>query len=232
MKIGTLVTMLAVTAVLVGQVAQGAVVIRHQGDTDPLTEGFENGPGSSTAVIEDGEAARRMEGSGQFTSIVDSFALLDGGAGPAAGWIADFRVKIGAVGFSDAVTTFLRDGSCWDTGPGDNNRSHACPPGTNFTFFAAVPDGFNDFQVVFDPNIDPANGGTSTYFLNGVEYASFTRVQAGGTVGASSLLGFGHSGGGTSVAFWSLFQLSDIPEPASMTLLAIGGLAMLRRRRS
>ncbi len=229
MKMGTLVTMLAVTAVLLGQVAQGAVIIKHQGDTDPATEGF--GGRSSTAVIEDGEPARRVEGGGMYTADFAAFDLLDGGNGPAAGWIADFRVKLESAGSNDPVTTFLRDGSCWDAGPGDPGDHHVCPPGTNFTFFGPAPDGFNDFQVIFDPTIDPANGGTTTYFLNGVQYASFTRVQAGGSVGASSLLGFGHSGGGSSVAYWSLFQLSDIPEPASMTLLAVGGLAMLRRRR-
>ena len=54
---------------------------------------------------------------------------------------------------------------------------------------------------------------------------NFTDVVAVGGV----ISGKWESGGGTSS--WSGMQFEQVPEPATMSLLAIGGVAMLRRRR-
>ena len=48
--------------------------------------------------------------------------------------------------------------------------------------------------------------------------------------GASSM---GHTGpwGGDLMCFNMAFELMTVPEPATLSLLALGGLALLRRRR-
>ena len=99
-----------------------------------------------------------------------------------------------------------------------------------------VPEGwdqtvFTDYRVVYDPTDNPGAGGTTRYYVNGAEYAAITAAD-NAIPGAGDLFVWGHSGGAsTTVASWNHVALSVLPEPATLCLLGLGGLALLRRRR-
>ncbi len=100
------------------------------------------------------------------------------------------------------MTLFGKDDSA------DDNRAVAIF--TDTTFAGGVSDSY-----------DPDNNTSDTAVLSALS------PDANGTLQITWTMG---QGGGTS-SLLSLVEVSAIPEPATMGLLAMGGLAVLRRRR-
>ncbi len=76
-------------------------------------------------------------------------------------------------------------------------------------------------------NIDFTTGSTGTFTLTGADQAAFETLYAAG-----SLL----YNGSNAATFGDVFSVSEstvsvVPEPATMSLLALGGMAMLKRRK-
>ena len=106
-----LATWLAGLILITNPPADAAIVATHFGRNDPALEGWDPSPSDGIPVIEDGEAAWKMQGSGSYL-LNPGFGLLNGGTGPAKGWAARFRVKMENrgehIGQPDAITGLLR----------------------------------------------------------------------------------------------------------------------------
>ena len=85
-----------------------------------------------------------------------------------------------------------------------------------------VPDGFHSVRVTQEP------AGDVLLTVDGGLVGSASPYNTGF---GSSELRFGDANGGGEAVWDYVVVNTNIPEPASMTLLALGGLAMLRRRR-
>jgi PEP-CTERM motif len=98
---------------------------------------------------------------------------------------------------------------------------------------SALTGGTPGTTITVDALFTPtgATTGTMSWYLNGV-LANSTPVAVTGLTGGISDIQFGDNRDGSST--FSNFSLTAqaVPEPASFGVLAIGGLAALRRRRS
>ena len=70
-------------------------------------------------------------------------------------------------------------------------------------------------------------------FVDGETYVLFEGVSTDGLGGIDVIVGnsYTHATTGTNFTFFSGMQIVEVPEPATMSLLALGGIAMLRRRK-
>ncbi len=88
-----------------------------------------------------------------------------------------------------------------------------------------------DVRIVLDTT---AATWTARYYAKAGNVGTYTEVIAGAkdiTDETITAVGFGTYNSGGNFGKFNSFSLTQVPEPATMGLLAIGGLALLRRRR-
>jgi hypothetical protein len=91
------------------------------------------------------------------------------------------------------------------------------------TFSPAVP-----FTVSYQ--VDTTTGAISNVSIPGSS-SSYVFTTSAFTDAATAYAGFGMQGGTTAQGNVDNFSVSTVPEPATVALLALGGLMMLPRRR-
>ena len=250
-------SLMLATALVMGttMTAQAGIThLIHQGNTDPLTEFGDNGMGWSgngnlipqSAGYVVGEGPNLQEDALQAPlNITDGWvwaasepfanAGLDGSS-PwfvrfRVRWLSDFNNLYLHDGTSDLNIFFYRSGGNGIDGPSKNfsGGEPGAPPYYDQFLPYPGPDDFHDYVLQYRPD----GGGSVEVIVNGDSIITWARSDLFPT--ESDYAGFGgHSNACcNSHSYWSYFELSEgiIPEPASLALVGIGGLAMIRRRR-
>ncbi len=123
------------------------------------------------------------------------------------------------------------------------NGSIVIFPQTTFTTSGPGDQGYHLFEMVWTPNVIQHGQGTADLFINGQQVVNdFVGIDIPGVLNPPSVLQWGTTGGFGSGLF-NFIQLETgtvfeelnlpeviIPEPASLILLAAGGLLLLPRR--
>ena len=232
MKTRTLVAMLAALGLLVGT-SQAGVIIEHVGDNNPTDEDARwfyawGGPPDAQAGSLGGEAGWQLNGANGI--YVESSFFTDNPGLLVKGWVLEARMAfLAAPGGNNDTALLIQDGTTgvhtfWQEP--NWNTSNAVGVIQTLAEYPGVNE-WGDYRIEYDPEGDGGNGDLSFYFND-----TFLQTRTRGELEANGNERIRWSHGGSNQTIWSLVRLTEIPEPASMTLLAIGGLAMFRRRRS
>lgn len=82
-------------------------------------------------------------------------------------------------------------------------------------------------------NVNTATGRISSVIFGGQDFSSDFSSTTAFTGAAVNVVGFyGDAAGLSSMGYVDNFQVATVPEPASLAVLGVGGLVMLRRRRT
>jgi hypothetical protein len=236
--------------------AKADFLIQHQGSTNPLTEGFGTvsfGASSTTGPLSNdlGLAAWQISGSGQSAQFgYESGALSAAQKADIAsqGFTLTFTARVvqGLAPAYDSTNHITIGGSFLDTGskrfevelglnangdtvavlptsidnggPGESIRA----PGQSFTLTGSG-SSYHTYSLVYNPTTQ-----TADLFVDGVDrlqgYAGHTSF-----VGNVGLVWSAFSGGQGNFNFVEVSStgVTAVPEPASLTLLALGGLGLL-----
>jgi len=222
----------------------GTIIISHVGSADPATEGWV-APVSGCVVVGPVYNDRGLDAwsvndtstvSGSGTAVyrfVPSAAVIS--AVLSGGWKLSAQLRVvnapenpdraSFVDFIDGATRWRMDFGADTSGDPivllqDGVDENGNDTGTPFTLVGGG-NGYHLYQLIYDPA-----SATVDLFVDGSERVS---NFAGMTTAITRIaFGAGQEAQTGNVNF-NLVQL--IPEPATLSLLALGGLAMMRRRR-
>lgn len=188
-------------------------IIEHAGDKHPHDEGFDSGPinDNSYATVEDGEVTRglnncRYQDTGLFA------------ANPALG-TQGFVVETRAKSKDVELQLFIRTGQKlldWDFRAGGNLYVYGSAGWTAVTTYDI--NAFEDLKLVFDPAVNPGQGGTYTYYFNGSQVYQMTHNDA--VDNTDDIFGV-YNWGGNASAFLSLHRLTPLPQSPKGTLVVV-----------
>jgi hypothetical protein len=170
--------------------------------------------------------------------ILDALIIEAAGPQPVQIWMDDWETTLDPAGLPAPSTTVLQDWEGFLTNdevafqePGFSGSTDA---NLNLNVnYAGVDNtvsngGSGSYQMVTDIDFNVASGGLFGYGIR------FTTFEAGGTpIDPNQQLGWAGAGGtvydSATMSIW--LRGLPVPEPTSMALLGLGGLAVLRRRR-
>jgi len=226
--------LIATAWVLVVSVSVSAApVVEHTGDTNPLTEGWSSLFGDGISVGPAGPPASwaitgSANGAGWYTWVPTSQHVADA---MADGWALEATVQAAAGGDTGSA-------ALWFAIPGIdryvlNIESDGVTQTVNAVTYAyswdtgsafASPAGPHAYRIRYDPQ-----AATADVFVDGVERISNWGGDGYITTGGVNW-GVG-SGAAVGTGSYSHVAFTILPEPASLTLLLVGGCAALWARR-
>ena len=212
--------------------ASAAVVMQHVGSNDPAgAEGWTPngwGTGGSASGGTDTEDYWQIIGNdGGANRYLTSITAAD--TTSAQGWKVEMRLKVNASGNPWDTAFSVGDASSryfsmliGTTGMGYGGASWSY----NEVVAMDTTDGYHDYAMIYDPGTDLAG-----FYVDDVLYG--TRDGATAPIVISNRIDFGDGEGGWSGASdtqYSYVAFSDVPEPATLCLLGLGGLLLRRKR--
>ena len=148
-----------------------------------------------------------------------------------SGWKLSVRVRVVEAPdtLDSAVASWMQLGSrqwLMDFGSEDNGDQTVLAGSTSSTY-SSVGAGnvYHLYEMIYDPVDQSAD-----IFVDGVERISgYTGVesQPGNIIGWGSGSSYGIGSGN-----WNMVAVEIVPEPATLSMLALGGLALVRRRKA
>jgi len=218
-----------------------APAIAHTGNFDPETEGFTK---SVMTAYPEVYAEPGTQGGVDYWKIVDGSTA--GGSNLEyryaindyldAGWVLNATVKVEGTGHPWTRFLMLADGDTRFSLAFDENGIYYMNASVGAVRVGDVfdtTDGFHDYSMRFVPDAISAASDRVDFFIDGALWGSVPRplfYQYSSPI--SPVLVFGSiSSDVTGTTLWSDISLETVPEPASLSLLGLGALALVRRRR-
>ncbi len=214
--------------------------ISHVGQADPTTEGWTliNGGYLIVGAGNDGLDHWLINATvSSYTGYrVDNTATLNAILDNAAGWQMTATVSVPTPGPSRGPNEpffGVRDPNNWwqvsliDTGVQATTGAYMSGSAGDVLIAAVDISAYHTYSMIYDPTADSiavsVDSGTATTFARSAMKAvsGFRQINFGDYDSAT----------GGSVSHWANVEFAAVPEPATMVLLAMGGLLGLRRRR-
>jgi len=221
------------------------VIFGHYGATDPETEGWDADPEVGTSVtpvgpiLDDGgydawfinDVVSSSSGSsGGYWGVLDETQSTQAATD---GWKLRTTVRVANVpdvGYGSVAVYFFDGATQWYLDFETDATGQQIVTAVTALGFAGIDynsgsGGYHSYEIVYDPL-----AGNADVFVDGVEQISDWEGMS--TAINENRFKFG-SGCSLDVGQgnYSLVEFEIVPEPATLTLLALGALAALRRRR-
>lgn len=226
----------ATVVVMLAGSTQAFIVVQHTDDNDPATEGFSaDGETSFGSAINDGGTkAWNVNDSavGELTYSYTFNAQEEAGAVDQWGMSATVRLPLAPMGlqsnpflhvrFDDDKRYFMR----WTVSSGGTPSVQLL--GSDSALVEVAGSGYHTYNVVYN-KVD----GTADVFADGNEVISDITPMYNDPGAEYFNWGSGASDATPGQGYFSnvSFSIPTIPEPASLALIGLGGLALLARRR-
>lgn len=228
-----------VLSLMLAGMANAGIVALHQDDNDPTTEGWDKwrdvdllqtGPITNSMGLDAWKVDDDGGSDGGYKVDLTAQELADA---PANGWTLSttFRTPNGNHGQpNDSMIVGVNfGGSAFIMSFGSENNV----PIVGFVAGSISPvtltgldDGWHTYELIYDPV-----AGSADLFVDGDEKISNYTGESHGFM--NGIVGFGSAGGGaTGNGYYNLVEFEVVPEPVTLSLLGIGGLMIMRRKRS
>lgn len=227
------VLLMLLCCVMFAGVANAQLVALHEDDNDPLTEGWSTfrGPVNTGPISSMGLDAWQVEDTGGDQEGGYEVALSGQNVTDALanGWKLTARVRTpnSSQPLNDAILAGVNFGSSgfiirFGTDSGTPLVDFLAGPSGDLT---GLDDGWHLYEVIYDPGT-----ATADLFVDGTEEISDFAGWNGSFLGGTVSFGSG-AGGADGNGYYNLVQFEIVPEPMTLTLLGLGGLMTLRRKR-
>lgn len=234
------VNLLVLVAGMATATAAQASVVTHQGNTAPSTEGWVlngNNPAINLGGTEGGTDFWELKGSGSPASTA-FYSYNTSGEDLSAGWTLEstFRSVYSSTAAFGVSVAFEDGQNRWsisllaDSPTAASNGAYYMDSGLNMVQIASFDaHQYRDYRMTYDPTGDSGNGAV-TIWIDEDEITTLARSDVYSTTSNRVFWGAATSSG--QHGRYNLVDLAVVPEPGSLSLLGLSGLAMLRRRRS
>ena len=218
---------LMVAGLMMVQVASATVVLSHYGDTNPSTEGW-GGAGSATETAIAGEAWEIDCAAGQNRWYYSGLAPDWITQGLAEGFVYRISAKVEGDQATGQQMDLFFHGPMWVLQWGQSGSDiiltlMATHPNEQTYTITGGAGSYHLYEIIYDPTDGLADiavdGSVVVPDLAPGDGGSIERVLWGNTDSVDSTIRYG------------MVELDILPEPVTVGFLALGSLALLRRRR-